>query len=279
MPRAVAPWTWRRALRDHGPDDRSILLTLYVVGTFMGRDGTCFPSQPTIAKGARVSERTVRRQLEQAQKLGWIGIETMNAGGHGWRKNVYRCAVPDDVEIDEKDEKVAGAIEAQEGEIAPLRQDTQMSARSIGADTQMSARHVGDAVKPSTSGHSAHERAANQGEGPVILNGTSGHACPINSRSNSLLNSQSELTGRREARAEAQAVSGEDSSRKTKEDLRREERERRVAVVRENPEMPEKVLASMVGRLIDEVRQVRAASRNGGTSESVQPVTSKSQGV
>ena len=31
--KAVNVWTWRRALRDHGPSNPSVLLTLYTIAT------------------------------------------------------------------------------------------------------------------------------------------------------------------------------------------------------------------------------------------------------
>lgn len=34
MPRAVAPWTWRRMLRDHGPGDAGFLLVMLVLATW-----------------------------------------------------------------------------------------------------------------------------------------------------------------------------------------------------------------------------------------------------
>lgn len=248
MPRAVSPWTWRIALRDHGPDDQSILLTLFVLSTFMNRDGTCFPSQPTIAKGARVSERTVRRHLIEAQRQGWLGLEHLNTGGQGWRKNLYRCAVPDDVELSEKDDRISDSIEAADGEITSRHADTKMSGRNRqagrefvkrmarervrAADTQMSGRPIvqRSAEGPSkgvTCGQMTHERAdkplpssgqnqAERADTHVLL--TPGLTLDPNS---------SVLT-HTEARAGAQADGCEKSAESEGDRIERQERERQT---------------------------------------------------
>lgn len=39
---------------------------------YMNQKGYCFPSISTIAKAARLNERTVRRHLNEAMKQGWI---------------------------------------------------------------------------------------------------------------------------------------------------------------------------------------------------------------
>jgi hypothetical protein len=126
MPRIVSPWTWRRALRDHGPKSPSVLLTLYTIGTFMDRSGFAFPSQQLIAAGIRASVKTVQRHLDQAAHAGWIAVEIAGRSGKGWRHYVYRAAVPDHLDLDYVDEEIADAIQAQEG--------------GIGGDTTMSPR-------------------------------------------------------------------------------------------------------------------------------------------
>jgi hypothetical protein len=91
----------------------------------MDREGFSYPSQETIAKGARASVRTVQRHIAAAELAGWIGIQLAGRGGKGWRHYVYRAAVPDDLPIDEIDEKLSDVILAKEGDIE--RGDTAMS--------------------------------------------------------------------------------------------------------------------------------------------------------
>jgi predicted DNA-binding transcriptional regulator len=124
MARAVSPWTWRRALRDHGPTDASVLLTLYVIGTYMNRDGYAYPNQELIARGARASARSVQRHIAAAKRAGWLAVELAGRGGKGWRFNAYRAAVPDNLLMDELDEKISDAIVSVEGDISD---DTAMS--------------------------------------------------------------------------------------------------------------------------------------------------------
>lgn len=142
MPRPVAPWTWRRALRDHGPRSQGLLLTLYTIGTYMDRDGIAWPSQQLIAAGARASVRTVQRHIAIAERAGWLGIQLAGRGGQGWRHNAYRAAVPDDVPLDDLDEGIADAITARNGDIEPIeRHDTIVSSPSVkGHDTIVSSR-------------------------------------------------------------------------------------------------------------------------------------------
>jgi len=129
MARAVAPWTWRRALRDHGPKQPGLLLTLYTIGTFMDKDGFAYPRQALLARGARASVRTVRRHIQQAQRMGWIGVTESRTGGQSWRRHMYRAAVPDSITLDEKDEALSDVITAQNGDIEPKGADTLVSLR------------------------------------------------------------------------------------------------------------------------------------------------------
>ena len=117
MPRAVKPWTWRRCLRDFGPEEPGLLLTLYTLGTFMDEEGFGFPGQETLAQGARACVRTVRRHIKAARERGWVAIELSDRGGRGWRRYVYRACVPDNVPLTERDEILADAVVSQFGEV------------------------------------------------------------------------------------------------------------------------------------------------------------------
>jgi hypothetical protein len=117
VPRAVKPWTWRKALRDYGPRQQGLLLTLYTLGTYLDRDGFAYPAQKTLARGARTSVRTIRRHMRQAVGLGWMSMEQMNQGGQDWRCYRYRCAVPDHIPLSRLDETMADGIVSNYAEI------------------------------------------------------------------------------------------------------------------------------------------------------------------
>lgn len=126
--RAVKVWTWRRALRDFGPvkkdsksrtkdSDVSVFFTLLVLATWMDGNGLCHPSQKTIAKGARTTERTVRRHLARAEALGWLHISERRAQGHGWRRHEYRATVPPEVDLSDVDEELREYALTEYGEV------------------------------------------------------------------------------------------------------------------------------------------------------------------
>lgn len=186
MPRAVSPWSWRRALRDHGPKSPSVLLTLFVIGTFMDRTGRAFPSQQLIAKGIRGSVKTVQRHLEIARRDGWLSIETAGRGGKGWRHYAYRAAIPDHVQLDDLDESIADAIESQEGGIeggdtivsppSTQREDTIMSPRksqdrNCPADVQRTISSVTASV---TENDGVRHHGGDTGDSKVATNGADG---------------------------------------------------------------------------------------------------------
>lgn len=162
VPRAVSPWTWRRALRDYAPNN--VLLTMYTIGTYMDRSGIAWPSQQTIAKGARASVRTVQRHIATAHRAGWLGIELAGHGGKGWRHYVYRAAVPNGLQLEFLDDEIADAITAQEGAIEG--DDTIVSPRLNGSDTAMSPPSAGNAPALQVRGDNGGQNVAtNQHEG------------------------------------------------------------------------------------------------------------------
>lgn len=104
----------------------------------MDDHGFAYPGQETLARGARSSIRTIRRHMEQAQKLGWVDFELAGRTGQGWRQYLYRCCVPDHVRLGDKDEVLADAVVSEFGDIE--RADTRMSSPSPGReDTSVSA--------------------------------------------------------------------------------------------------------------------------------------------
>jgi hypothetical protein len=104
-------------LRDHGPAQAGILLTLYSIATFMNEVGSAFPAQATIAKASRSSVRTVRRHIKAATEAGWLSVQVARGYGQGWRRHVYRACVPAGLELSEADEKLRDIIVADHGEI------------------------------------------------------------------------------------------------------------------------------------------------------------------
>lgn len=117
MPQVVAPWTWRRALRDHGPQDRGYLLALMMLGTFLDRYGFAFPSLATWAAASRNSIRQQQRYLARARGDGWLVVERAGRRGKGWAFNGYRCSVPDSIKLDDRDQEIGDGLESQAGSI------------------------------------------------------------------------------------------------------------------------------------------------------------------
>ena len=113
MSRRVSPWTWRRALRDHGPKHPGELLTLFVIGTYMKRSGEAYPGQALIAKGARCSKRTVQRHITSAKDTGWITVYLAGKSGQQWRHSMYQASVPDWLVLDDLDEELSDCIESE----------------------------------------------------------------------------------------------------------------------------------------------------------------------
>lgn len=172
MPRAVKVWTWRRALRDHGPRDKGLRLTLYTLGTFMDDNGFAYPSQKTLARSALVSDRTIRRHLEDAEHSGWVAIQSAGRNGQGWRHHGYRAAVPSHVPLSEKDERLSDALVMYHGEIE--RADTTMSAPSSPERADTTSTDVG--TRPDNVRTTDVERADTAMSGNVRT-----QLCPTNS--------------------------------------------------------------------------------------------------
>lgn len=193
---AVKLWTWRRMLRDHGPPQPGLLLTLYTIGTWMDSDGYCYPSQKEIAKGARVSDRTVKRHVEQARKLGWLHTEPGPMGGKGWRLTAYFATVPEAIELPERDEELTDCLHSQVGNVGEQYPE--------GGDTIVSPRPP---VKVVTSDAKVGTPVTEGGDTGDHIVGT--QSCPTNSS----LNSPKELF-REEGRASARPLPEDGESRR-----------------------------------------------------------------
>lgn len=60
---------------DAGPESHAELLVLLALADFCNDEGMCFPSVPSIAKKARMSERNARRVIRKLEEGGFLDIE------------------------------------------------------------------------------------------------------------------------------------------------------------------------------------------------------------
>jgi len=67
---------------ESGPDDRGELLVLLAMADFANDKGECWPSVATIARKARMDERSARRILRKLEANGWLTI-SIGGGRHG----------------------------------------------------------------------------------------------------------------------------------------------------------------------------------------------------
>lgn len=91
---------WERALR-RSDLHHTTRLVLLVLGTYMDGDGSgARPSQDTLARGAGISERSVRDHLARALAGGWIdrprrGGSRGSGSGRSGQSSEYRTAIPE----------------------------------------------------------------------------------------------------------------------------------------------------------------------------------------
>lgn len=78
----VMSWVWKNSKQEGGA-----LLTLLAMADFADDNGICWPSIPTLAKKARVSERQMFRILSELKSSG--EIETVKIGG-GRKSTTYK---------------------------------------------------------------------------------------------------------------------------------------------------------------------------------------------
>lgn len=75
-----------------------VAFTLLMLGTYMNADGgRCWPSQARLALECNAGERTVRRHLEEAERLGWICRRRRMGAGQAWAITSYQASLPADV--------------------------------------------------------------------------------------------------------------------------------------------------------------------------------------
>lgn len=90
---------------------------MLVLATYMDRGGFAYPGQPTWARAARKTVRTIQRYIARAKRDGWLEVVNAGRSGRGWAFNGYRCCVPDAVLLPEQDEEIATAIVAEYGDV------------------------------------------------------------------------------------------------------------------------------------------------------------------
>jgi hypothetical protein len=95
--RRVAPWTWVRALRDHGPRadipiDRDFLCAMLVLSLYMDDSGKGYPSLRKWAAASRMAVNTLRKHKDRGVAEGWIS-ESLKANAY----TIYWCGLPDHV--------------------------------------------------------------------------------------------------------------------------------------------------------------------------------------
>jgi hypothetical protein len=95
MPTKSVRYPWRCAvLSDNGPECPGMRHVLITMNHHMDNSGRCFPGIALIARETRLDERTVRRHLTAAVKLGWLKRESRRTAGRAWRKYEYQAAYP-----------------------------------------------------------------------------------------------------------------------------------------------------------------------------------------
>ena len=137
MARVVTPWTWMRAVREHAPRNRDFRCAMLTLHTFMDANGFAFPSLRTWAEASCMSVNTLRKHLQTAVERRWIVVDQRHGREKGWAQNRYRCVVPSEIELNEKDEMLADALVAKVGDIE-IGEDS----RTIASDTDQSSAGV-----------------------------------------------------------------------------------------------------------------------------------------
>lgn len=85
---------WIETVREHEDLPTSAKAVLLILASYAAPDGSrCFPSQKRLAKNSGLTERSVRKQLKLAEKLGLLVISKAPKSG-GPNSNQYRLRIP-----------------------------------------------------------------------------------------------------------------------------------------------------------------------------------------
>jgi hypothetical protein len=60
---------------------------------------------------------TLRRHVHSAVKAGWLGVEVERGTKQSWKRHLYRCAIPEHIELSEKDEILSLSVASEFGDI------------------------------------------------------------------------------------------------------------------------------------------------------------------
>lgn len=278
MPRAVSPWTWGKALRDHGPSDRDFLCAMLILRTYMDQDGFAYPSLRTWAGGARMSVNTLRKHVEAASTAGWINVESRAGQRRERVRHVYRCTIPDHIVLDDKDEEIAGAIAVRAGAVGErrvsgrvtesLREPFEAPSVSLMIDTD--AASCTESVSPHADTDkrdllSMHSRPAD--EAPSVSNAApicvrpASDLCQTDGSSVSPMVDTEVLKSPEGSLFEGAAATARTCVASKKTDCRDEERARRQKAstfLKAAPTTDDRKVASMFSLTLDDIRHVRA---------------------
>jgi hypothetical protein len=159
----------------------------------MDNSGVAFPSQRTIAAGARVTENTVQVKLKSAIESGWLLTYAAGHSGKGWKRYGYRACVPNSINLAKFDEWLSGWSDVHGGPpassksspaVVPIVEGDEAVPRDVSRDSSPSSRPdvpiltplrpLPDvASSPSTMGLSLHlsSQLRNQTEGALARTG------------------------------------------------------------------------------------------------------------
>lgn len=86
MSNFVLSWAWLQSI-----EDPSAKLVLIKLADMANDDGTCWPSQSTLANHCGLNERSIRYKLSQLRDLGLLSIEQRH-DGKSRQSNIYHLA-------------------------------------------------------------------------------------------------------------------------------------------------------------------------------------------
>jgi len=87
-------WSWRHSLlkSDLPATTRHVLLTISCFMNDVG--GGCYPTQEQLAEATGLSDRAVRKHIDEAVEAGWLVKKEHGFRGQKWRNHEYEAAWP-----------------------------------------------------------------------------------------------------------------------------------------------------------------------------------------
>ncbi|WP_432471314.1 bifunctional DNA primase/polymerase [Amphritea sp. HPY] len=88
---------WRDCWRsEEGPDCSGVRHVLWALSGYMDtRTGVCFPTQDQLSRDTRFTRKTIRKYLDEAERLGWIRRERVSTRQGSWNYR-YFASFPDE---------------------------------------------------------------------------------------------------------------------------------------------------------------------------------------